>query len=67
MALKNSLHTLTIEEIPGNKVKWDVYALLGGLGLASQTKSDASTSTTFDITSKDKMPEKIKTNGRIYG
>ena len=40
---KNSLHTLTIEEIPGNKVKWDVYALLGGLGLASQTKSEANT------------------------
>lgn len=40
---KNSLHTLTIEEIPGTKVKWDVYALLGGLGLASQTKSEAST------------------------
>lgn len=38
---KNSLHTLTIEEIPGNKIKWDVYALLGGLGLASQTKSEA--------------------------
>lgn len=40
---KNSLHTLTIEEIPGNKIKWDVYALLGGLGLASQTKSEANT------------------------
>lgn len=39
----NTLHTLTIEEIPGNKVKWDVYALLGGLGLASQTKSEANT------------------------
>lgn len=38
---KNTLHTLTIEEIPGTKVKWDVYALLGGLGLASQTKSEA--------------------------
>lgn len=40
---KNSLHTLTIEEIPGTKVKWDVYALLGSLGLASQTKSEANT------------------------
>lgn len=40
---KNTLHTLTIEEIPGTKVKWDVYALLGGLGLASQTKSEANT------------------------
>ena len=49
-----------LDEIPGNKIKLDEYALLGGLGLASQTKSDASTSTTFDITSKDKMPEKIK-------
>ena len=37
----NDLWTLTIEEIPGNKIKWDVYALLGGLGLASQTKSEA--------------------------
>lgn len=41
LSTKNSMSTLTIDEIPGNKIKWDVYALLGGLGLASQTKSEA--------------------------
>lgn len=40
----NDLWTLTIEEVPNGKVKWDVYALLSSLGLGSAiSQSEAST------------------------
>ncbi len=40
----NDLWTLTIEELPKGKVKWDVYSILAALGLGSYaTQSEAST------------------------
>lgn len=40
----NDLWTLTIEEVPNGKVKWDVYALLSSLGLGSAiSQSEANT------------------------
>ena len=40
----NDLWTLTIEELPKGKVKWDVYSVLSALGLGSYaTQSEAST------------------------
>lgn len=40
----NDLWTLTIEEVPNGKVKWDVYSILAALGLGSYaTQSEAST------------------------
>ena len=40
----NDLWTLTIEEVPNGKVKWDVYSVLTALGLGSYTtQSEAST------------------------
>lgn len=43
-AQKNDLWTLTIEEVPNGKVKWDVYSVLTALGLGSYTtQSEANT------------------------
>lgn len=40
----NDLWTLTIEEVPNGKVKWDVYSILTALGLGSYaTQSEANT------------------------
>lgn len=40
----NDLWTLTIEEVPNGKVKWDVYSVLTALGLGSYTtQSEANT------------------------
>ena len=40
----NDLWTLTIEEVPNGKVKWDVYSVLAALGLGGYaTQSEAST------------------------
>lgn len=40
----NDLWTLTIEEVPNGKVKWDVYSVLAALGLGSYaTQSEANT------------------------
>lgn len=40
----NDLWTLTIEEVPKGKVKWDVYSVLSALGLGSYaTQSEANT------------------------
>lgn len=44
---KNDLWTLTIEEVPNGKVKWDVYSVLAALGLGSvATQSEANTKMT---------------------
>lgn len=41
---KNDLWTLTIEEVPSGKVKWDVYSVLAALGLGGvATQSEATT------------------------
>ena len=37
----NRLHILEIEEIPNKKVNWDVYGIVGALGLTSMLGSDA--------------------------
>lgn len=43
----NDLWTLTIEEVPNGKVKWDVYALLSSLGLVGAiSQSEANTMAT---------------------
>lgn len=40
----NDLWTLTIEEVPNGKVKWDVYSILAALGLGGYaTQSEANT------------------------
>ena len=36
----NTLHILEIVEIPNKQVKWDVYALLGTLGLTNERNKD---------------------------
>lgn len=35
MGKNNPLHVLEIEEIPNKKVKWDIYGVLGAIGLGS--------------------------------
>lgn len=43
----NDLWTLTIEEVPNGKVKWDVYSVLAALGLGGvATQSEANTKMT---------------------
>lgn len=37
----NELWKLTVEEIPNKPVKWDVYGLIGALGLSSMLAGDA--------------------------
>lgn len=49
----NDLWTLTIEEVPNGKVKWDVYSVLAALGLGGiATQSEASVATEKDIATK---------------
>lgn len=36
----NELWTLTIDELPNTKVKWDVYGLIGSLGLAGYANKE---------------------------
>lgn len=36
----NELWTLTIDELPNTKVKWDVYGLIGSLGLAGYVNKE---------------------------
>lgn len=38
---KNELWKLTVEEIPNKPVKWDVYGLIGALGLSSMLAGEA--------------------------
>lgn len=49
----NDLWTLTIEEVPNGKVKWDVYSVLAALGLGGiATQSEANVATEKDIATK---------------
>ena len=56
------LWTLTIEEVPNGKVKWDVYSILAALGLGGYAKqAEASIATEKDIASmKATKPSKVK-------
>ena len=38
--ITNELWTLTIDELPNTKVKWDVYGLIGSLGLAGYVNKE---------------------------
>ena len=58
----NDLWTLTIEEVPNGKVKWDVYSILTALGLGSYaTQSEANTK----ISKEPSMESKFELAKRV--
>ena len=58
----NNLWTLTIEEVPNGKVKWDVYSILTTLGLGSYaTQSEANTK----ISKEPSMESKFELAKRV--
>lgn len=53
----NELWRLTVEEIPNKKVNWDVYGLIGALGLTSMLSGNAEAKETQNIVSPKPQQE----------
>lgn len=55
----NELWRLTVEEIPNKKVNWDVYGLIGALGLTSMLSGNAEAKETQNIVSPKPQQEHV--------
>ena len=53
----NELWRLTVEEIPNKKVNWDVYGIIGALGLTSMLSGNAEAKETQNIVSPKPQQE----------
>lgn len=55
----NELWRLTVEEIPNKKVNWDVYGIIGALGLTSMLSGNAEAKETQNIVSPKPQQEQL--------